>query len=140
VKLFYEILFILIPITIFNNFFFYSTDWRDFVREKLATWSNTYMDWLLHFPGPKHVLFYDNLVADVEKELKSLIQFLNVTLPEPNLLCAMARKEGIYRRRRRLLPFDPFTPVMKESLRKEQSAVYVALANNISSASPPPIT
>ncbi|KAF4520044.1 hypothetical protein B566_EDAN008332 [Ephemera danica] len=99
---------------------------------KLATWTNTYMDWLRNFPGPKHILLYERLVANVEPELRSLLTFLNVTLPEPSLLCALSRREGIYRRRRRLLPFDPFTPAMKEALRREQDALYSALTANVS--------
>jgi hypothetical protein len=102
-------------------------------------WSNTYNDWLQNFPGPKHVLFYEQLVANVEQELRALLLFLEARVPEPDFNCALARREGIYRRRRRPLPFDPFTPAMKEALRTEQLHVYTALAA-VSNTTAPPVT
>lgn len=113
-------------------------DWRDFVTDKLSMWSNTYNDWLQNFPGPKHVLFYEQLVGDVERELRALLLFLEARVPEADLSCALARREGIYRRRRRPLPFDPFTPAMKEVLRAEQSQVYSALAA-VGNVTAPPV-
>ncbi|XP_065333067.1 WSCD family member AAEL009094-like [Cloeon dipterum] len=113
--------------------------WRDFVTDKLSMWSNTYNDWLKNFPGPKHVLFYEKLVSDVERELRALLTFLEVRVLEENLTCALERREGIYRRRRRPLPFDPFSAAMKEALRAEQTQVYSALAA-VSNSTAPPIT
>ncbi|XP_059487763.1 WSCD family member AAEL009094-like [Neocloeon triangulifer] len=111
--------------------------WRDFVTDKLSMWSNTYNDWLKNFPGPKHVLYYEQLVSDVERELRSLLKFLDVQVPEEHLTCALERREGIYRRRRRTLPFDPFTAAMKDALRAEQTQVYTALAAATNSSAPP---
>lgn len=40
------------------------------------------------------------------------------------LLCALERREGIYRRKKRLMNFDPFTPSMKRALNDEQDRIY----------------
>lgn len=40
------------------------------------------------------------------------------------LLCALERREGIYRRKKRLMNFDPFTPSMKRVLNDEQDRIY----------------
>lgn len=39
----------------------------------------------------------------------------------------MARKEGIYRRKKRIMAFDPYTQTMHESLEAKKREVYAAL-------------
>lgn len=77
-----------------------------------------------------HVIFYDQLLEDVATHLQGLLRFLELNVTEQNLACALERREGIYRRKRRVINFDPFTAEMKKALRKEQDAVYEAIASN----------
>lgn len=39
----------------------------------------------------------------------------------------MSRKEGIYRRKKRIMAFDPYTPAMHAALEEKKRDVYAAL-------------
>lgn len=41
--------------------------------------------------------------------------------------CAAARKEGIYRRKKRIMTFDPYNEAMRAMLEKKKREVYLAL-------------
>lgn len=47
------------------------------------------------------------------------------------LSCAILRQEGIYRRKKRIMPFDPFTPAMHVVIDEKRSEVYGALGREI---------
>ncbi|XP_046387268.1 WSCD family member AAEL009094-like [Ischnura elegans] len=108
--------------------------WQDFVADKLITWRRTNLDWLEHFRGPMHVVLYDRLVTHVEQELRALLAFLGLRAPRTAIDCALARREGIYKRRRRALPFDPYTGAMREALRAAEDQVMVALRRLLQTA------
>jgi hypothetical protein len=105
-------------------------DWQQFVADKLSAWRQTNLDWLHNFTGPMHIMFYDQLLEDVATHLQDLLHFLKLNVSEQNLACALERQEGIYRRKRRVVNFDPFTVAMKHALRREQDVVYEAVANS----------
>ena len=44
--------------------------WREFVLRKGRDWEAMNLDWALAFPGPKHVVFYDELVNSLEPQLR----------------------------------------------------------------------
>ncbi|XP_077291690.1 WSCD family member AGAP003962 [Arctopsyche grandis] len=104
--------------------------WQKFVAEKLVAWRQTNLDWLMNFTGPIHIIYYDDLVANVEETLRKLLKFFNITVDEQMLLCALERREGIYRRKKRLMSFDPFTPNMRNALIEEQDKVYRVIKQN----------
>lgn len=106
-------------------------DWQQFVADKLSAWRQTNLDWLHNFTGPMHVIFYDQLLEDVAVHLQDLLRFLKLNVSEQNLACALERQEGIYRRKRRVVNFDPFTTTMKQALQREQDVVYEAIANSL---------
>jgi hypothetical protein len=106
-------------------------DWQQFVADKLSAWRQTNLDWLHNFTGPMHVIFYDQLLEDVAIHLQDLLHFLKLNVSEQNLACALERQEGIYRRKRRVVNFDPFTAAMKQALQREQDVVYEAIANSL---------
>lgn len=93
------------------------------------------LDWLYNFTGPTHVIFYEQLVDNVEHTLTSVMKFLGVPVDEELFKCAMERKEGIYRRKKRVLNFDPYTSKMKEQLKSVQEKVYDAIYNVAAPAS-----
>ncbi|XP_044261069.1 WSCD family member AAEL009094 [Tribolium madens] len=104
--------------------------WQQFVNDKLEAWKQTNLDWLYNFTGPTHVIFYEQLVDNLEHTLKTIINFLDISPPNEDLFkCALERKEGIYRRKRRVLNFDPYTDEMKRKLEKTQKKVYEAIYN-----------
>lgn len=99
-------------------------DWHQFVKDKLTAWRRTNLDWLRNFTGSVEVVRYESLLTgDLAISLGRLLSFLGVATSEEQLACAVARREGIYRRRRRAVVFDPFTDAMKDALRREERAV-----------------
>lgn len=113
---------------------FFHPDWQQFVNDKLNAWRQTNLDWLYNFTGPTHIVFYEQLVRNVENSLKTILNFLEVQVPVEQFKCAIKRQEGKYRRKKRLLNFDPYTPEMKRNLQREQERVYTAIYNIASPA------
>lgn len=69
-------------------------------------------------------MFYDELVNDLEPNLKGLLGFLELNVTESQLQCALERREGIYRRKKRMLNLDPFTKEMKTKIDATKQEVY----------------
>lgn len=124
--------------------------WLSFVDDKLSSWKKTNLDWLEKFPGPTHVIFYEQLVDNTEHTLRTVLDFLsggtrtalnttqhrsannnNVILAPQiqmsRLQCALDRREGIYRRKKRLLHVDPFTEQMRAKIASAQREIYTAI-------------
>ncbi|RZF42387.1 hypothetical protein LSTR_LSTR004195 [Laodelphax striatellus] len=97
--------------------------WHQFVVEKLSSWKNMNLDWVRNFDGPTHVVLYENLVQNVESTLRELIEFIQLPIDEKQMQCALERREGIYRRKRRVFNLDPYTTSMKIMLQIEQEKV-----------------
>lgn len=98
--------------------------WEKFVNEQIVKWKNTNLDWLFNFTKPTYVLFYDQLVNELEPNLKDLLIFLELNVTESQLQCALERREGIYRRKKRMLNLDPFTKDMKTKIDATKQEVY----------------
>lgn len=75
--------------------------WQDFVIDKTREWENMNMDWIQNFPRPLHIIFYNDLVENLEQELTKMMDFLKVSFTKEQMECALARKEGIYKRKKR---------------------------------------
>ncbi|KAK9719381.1 hypothetical protein QE152_g22685 [Popillia japonica] len=103
--------------------------WQQFVNDKLTAWRQTNLDWLRNFTGPTHVIFYEQLVQNVENTVRTILDFLELPISDELFQCALDRKEGIYRRKRRALAFDPFTSEMKRRMDREQQRVYEEIYN-----------
>lgn len=97
------------------------------MKDKLHAWKQINLDWLHNFSGPTHVLFYEQLVEDVGNSLRAVVEFLELPVDEDLMRCALERKEGIYRRKKRVLNFDPYSGAMKKQLQAEQGKVYEAI-------------
>lgn len=117
----------IIQISLVLKEFWFVSDWQQFVKDKLKAWKQINLDWLYNFSGPTHVLFYEQLVGDVENSIRSILEFLELPIDENLLKCALERQEGIYRRKRRVLNFDPYSSAMKKQLQMEQEKVYDAI-------------
>lgn len=104
--------------------------WMKFVHTKLINWQNTNLAWGLNFTGDVLIVYYEDLVDNVEKTLRDILNFLNFKINEELLSCAVKRKEGIYRRKKRLLNFEPFTTSMRKMIEKKRIQVYEELGRN----------
>ncbi|KPJ12441.1 WSCD family member AGAP003962 [Papilio machaon] len=103
------------------------TDWSSYVTIQLRTWESLHDLWLTKFPGPAYIVFYETLVKDTRNTLQGILNFLNYTFTERDMNCALSHKEGIYRRKKKLQDFDPFTQDMYRQIEIVKTRVF----NNI---------
>ncbi|XP_049878969.1 WSCD family member CG9164-like isoform X2 [Pectinophora gossypiella] len=85
------------------------TEWERFVASQMTAWESWHKAWLAVFRGPIHIVFYEALVKDTRRVLRDILNFINYNVTESALTCAITHREGIYRRRKKLKDFDPFT-------------------------------
>nr|XP_041630633.1 WSCD family member CG9164 isoform X2 [Drosophila kikkawai] len=98
--------------------------WQQFVSNKLKGWELMNLSWARNFTGSLKVVFYDDLVHHTERELRSILDFLQFPVSEQLMRCAIMRKEGIFRRKKRLLSFDPYTEAMRAEVQARRRLVY----------------
>lgn len=129
---------------------FFFADWREFFRNQLNGWEAMNLSWARNFTGSLKIVHYDDLVQGLEVILRSILEFLEFPINEVNqiklvqiqvnhsliiswlmgwqmqslLKCTLQRKEGIFRRKKRMLPFDPYTPEMHQMLDERKRYVY----------------
>ena len=96
-------------------------NWEKFVYKKAIVWEEMNRDWLQNFQGPLLVTFYTNLKDNLEFELKRICEFLNVEISKDSMECVLSRKDGIYKRSKQVLKFDPFDENMKKFLEEKKS-------------------
>ena len=75
--------------------------WQDFVLNKAKDWEAMNSDWINNFHGPLLVILYSDLTSRVEEQLRRTLDFLAVSVTKEEIECAMCRKEGIYRRKKK---------------------------------------
>lgn len=92
--------------------------------EKLEGWRTMNLDWLRDFEKPMHVVYYEELVLEPRKNIESILKFVELPIKKPNIRCMMRRKEGIYRRRKAYLPFNPFSPELITVLEGQKKVIY----------------
>ncbi|XP_037726890.1 WSCD family member CG9164 [Drosophila subpulchrella] len=98
--------------------------WQQFVSNKLKGWEVMNLSWARNFTGDIKVVFYDDLVHHTERELRSILEFLQFPVNEQLMRCAIMRKEGIFRRKKRQLSFDPYTESMRAEVQNRRRIVY----------------
>lgn len=97
---------------------------------KLHAWEQTNLSWK-NFSGPVLIVYYEDLVDDVEKTLRNILKFIAYhPINEDLVQCAVNRKEGIYRRKKRFLAFDPYSTTMKRMIEEKRTQVYAELGRN----------
>ncbi|CAH0758810.1 unnamed protein product [Diatraea saccharalis] len=105
------------------------SDWSYYVASQLTAWESLHRLWLTRFPGPVHVVFYETLVSDTRSTLQGVLDFLNRTVSEAEMNCAISLKEGIYRRKKKIKNFDPYTPEMYKAIRIARDRVFNIVAD-----------
>lgn len=99
--------------------------WKNFVYNMANDWERMNLDWYYGFPPKRRlVVFYDQLKENPERELRRLLDFLRVSVTNSTIQCVMEKKEGIYKRTKRLLNFSPFDDAMRTTLLQKQKIVY----------------
>lgn len=54
------------------------TDWQQFVTNKLWAWEQMNLQWAKNFTGDVHIVYYDDLVDNVDGTLRDILHFLNI--------------------------------------------------------------
>lgn len=94
---------------------------------KLWLWENTNLSWARDFPGRIKIVFYDELVSNLEETLRDILEFIGHPIDEELLRCTLQRKEGIYRRRRRIIKFEPYSKEQQQKIAARTKDVYAKL-------------
>lgn len=61
----------------FCSLWFDLTDWQQFVTNKLWAWEQMNLQWAKNFTGDVHIVYYDDLVDNVDGTLRDILHFLN---------------------------------------------------------------
>lgn len=92
------------------------------------------MDWLNFFQGPLYVLHYEKLENNTRQELEAVLSFLNVKINPHKVSCALKKKEGTFKRKRKSIQeinqevgFELYPPKTSKIIQQYQRAVQIAL-------------
>lgn len=61
---------------------FFSIDWHQFVTNKLWAWEQMNIQWATNFTGAVQIIYYDDMVEDVEGTLRNILQFIEFPINE----------------------------------------------------------
>lgn len=67
------------------------SDWQSFFTKKLESWEQMHLHWVQHFKGELLIVYYDDLIADVEGILRSILKFINFPIDEVCILVGHRR-------------------------------------------------
>eukprot|EP00095_Tigriopus_kingsejongensis_P004283 maker-scaffold2020_size22516-snap-gene-0.5 protein:Tk04283 transcript:maker-scaffold2020_size22516-snap-gene-0.5-mRNA-1 annotation:"wsc domain-containing protein 1" len=74
--------------------------WDEFVRIKIASWENFYLDWLHEAKSDDlFVIHFETLQGQLKGSLRAVIQFLGLELDPERLECTVKNNEGNFHRK-----------------------------------------
>lgn len=86
------------------------------------------LEWYNHFKDQDRiVVMYEDLIQQPRHELKRVLDFLHMEASPEVLNCTLTRKEGIYKRAKKPLSFDIFSPELTQTLERTKRQLYKAL-------------
>ncbi|XP_023239513.1 WSCD family member AAEL009094 isoform X1 [Centruroides vittatus] len=100
--------------------------WRNYVAIQTKAWMNTVLDWL-NFEGPLHIIRYEYFVQNLSSELSKVMKFLNITVPWSTFQCVLRNRDGIFRRSKKELKFEPFDASMRRTIDRYNDIVKKAI-------------
>ncbi|KAM9446657.1 sialate:O-sulfotransferase 2 isoform 1-T2 [Clarias gariepinus] len=102
-------------------------EWPEFVKNYAPWWASHTLDWL-QYGRNIHLVHFEELKHDLFNQLKRMVLFLGLDVSEDRLLCAVAQKDGNFKRSGlRKLEYDPYTPEMREKIDGLIRSVDIAL-------------
>lgn len=108
-------------------------DWDHFVRVKIASWENLYLDWLHEAESEDiHVIHFETLKQDLVSSLRALVQFMELEVDEGRLKCTWRNNEGNFHRKKAggslAAKENPFTPehtiLIRDSIHRVNQALF----------------
>ncbi|KAK3085150.1 hypothetical protein FSP39_025116 [Pinctada imbricata] len=86
----------------------FRSEWSKYVTIMSDEWVKMNYDWL-QFSSSLHVTHYENFRKNPKAEIKSLLKFLNVTIPFKDMLCVMKNVNGYHKRiQTKTTRYEPF--------------------------------
>lgn len=73
---------ILLEKTIFIINSIFPIDWQQFVTNKLWAWEQMNIQWATNFTGAVQIIYYDDMVEDVEGTLRKILKFIEFPINE----------------------------------------------------------
>lgn len=74
------------------------SDWQQFVTNKLWAWEQMNLQWAKNFTGDIHIVYFDELVDNVDGTLRGILEFLNFPINEVsesmNTQCESVKERG----------------------------------------------
>ena len=77
------------------------SEWTKFVHEQIPVWQKVNSQVIQNFTKPLYVLFYENLLTELQQELRKMSQFLNIAVNDTVLDCTFFHQEGRFHRVRK---------------------------------------
>ena len=77
---------------------FFVEAWPKIVQDMTSIWRDFNYYWLHEFRGDLLVVQYEHLKKDLPFQIKRMLTFLNVSISEERLQCALKLSEGLYHR------------------------------------------
>ncbi|XP_030835136.1 WSC domain-containing protein 1 isoform X2 [Strongylocentrotus purpuratus] len=94
---------------------FKTAEWRKYVRGNSRRWLGLYRAFIskCHHSGntckSTLIVYYEQLQLHLKDELRRILEYLNITIDEERLACAVTNAEGQFHRPKRNTTFDPFS-------------------------------
>jgi len=85
-----------------------------FAYANVGYWKDIYESWN-NRSIPKYVLVYETLKANPFEEMKKLLVFLGIHVPDTHIRRALQRAEGQYHRQHHGISFDPWSYYTKRT-------------------------
>lgn len=92
----------------------YKEHFEDYVNDNAGYWKKLYQSWN-ELKIPKHLLVYEKLVENPHQELRKLMSFLDIYVPDEYIKCTLPTAEGEYHRQPRKLSFNPWSYFTKRN-------------------------
>lgn len=68
-------------------------DWQQFVMNKLWAWEQMNLQWARNFTGHMHIVYYDDLVENVNGTLRDIMKFIDFPVNQVNSFVHLFQKQ-----------------------------------------------
>merc|ERR1712062_466171 len=105
-------------------------DWEEFVKVEIADWVSLALSWSLT-ADQLHVVHYEQIREDPMKEVKKIINFLNIEEDPGRLKCLLKYQNGFFKRKSKpKLSEIPFSRSLRSAIDKIIRSVDLVLVKN----------
>lgn len=99
-----------------------------YVRNIGFTWRAHNLEWAELYSGRVHIVHFNDLIDNLEKTLRGILKFIDHTIDENLLECALSKSKGLFKRKKPPIHFFYYTEIMKDWLDQVKKFVYKRIA------------